>query len=180
MNLKLIVLNVVLFQVGWFACVLSAANGTPLYGALAAALILFVHLLMSSKFILELALLLIAMIIGTVWDSILVHFSLIRYEYGTLIVGTAPYWIIMMWALFASTLNISLHWLKDNMLVAFILGAISGPLAYYGGSRLGALEFKDATLALLALSIGWALFTPLLVKLSKTLDGFAPKKKSRI
>ena len=45
------------------------------------------------------------------------------------------------------------------------LGAIGGPLAFYAGNRLGAVEFSDFGAAMLALAIGWGALMPLLVLL---------------
>ncbi|HWR87050.1 MAG TPA: DUF2878 domain-containing protein, partial [Acidiferrobacterales bacterium] len=96
----------------------------------------------------------------------------LAYPSGTLIAGTAPHWIVALWMLFAITLNVSLGWLKQRLFVAMLFGAIGGPLAYLGGAKLGALSFAAPTAALIALTIGWALFTPLLVMLARRFDGF--------
>jgi len=76
--------------------------------------------------------------------------------------------------LFATTLNLSLAWLKRRVVLAAVLGAIGGPLAYAGGAELGALAFVHETTGLLAIGAGWALLTPLLVLLARRLDGFSP------
>ena len=85
-----------------------------------------------------------------------------------------------MWALFATILNVSLRWLKGRWAVAALAGAVAGPLAYYGGSRLGALQFGNEGVALIALSLGWAVFTPLLMALSERYDGYAPVLERRL
>ncbi len=78
-----------------------------------------------------------------------------------------------MWGLFATILNVSLRWLRGRWVMAALFGAIGGPLAYYGGHRLGALEFGNEIVALLALAVGWAVFTPLLMSLATRFDGYA-------
>ena len=88
----------------------------------------------------------------------------------------APYWIVAMWALFATTVNLSLRWLKGRLWLALILGAIGGPLAYFAGYRFGAVTFLESTTALILLSLGWALWTPLLVLASGRYDGYAPAR----
>lgn len=165
-------LNFILFQIGWFACVLSSANGHPSSGVLIALVIIAWHLWRSRRPSRELSLILVAMLIGTVWDSFLVWQSLLDYHSGILVPDTAPYWIIIMWGLFATTLNLSLGWLKQRLLLAGLLGAIAGPLAYFGGARLDALTMPRPLLAYLALAIGWAVFTPVLARLSRCLDGY--------
>jgi len=94
------------------------------------------------------------------------------YTSGIVINNTAPYWIIVMWGLFATTLNVSLRWLKNRTMLAAFVGAIAGPLAYYGGQKLGAVQFLDTEFAFIALALGWAVFTPLLMILSNNLDGY--------
>lgn len=172
-------LNVCLFQVGWFACVLSGAAHRPWIGALIAIGIVGFHLFRANLPEAELKLLLIAVGIGAVWDSLLVSLQWVHYSSGILLPNTAPYWIVLMWALFATVLNVSLRWMRGHWVVAALLGGVGGPLAYFGGQRLGALEFGDATAALAALALGWAVFTPVLLACSTRFDGYAPALPSR-
>ena len=166
-------LNFLLFQLGWFGCVMSSAAGQPLVGSAVAAAIIGWHLWRAQQPTREFYLILTAMLIGLVWDSLLVWQAWLHYPAGMLLPHIAPYWIIIMWALFATTLNLSLRWLKQHMILAIVFGAIAGPLAYYGGARLGAVDFVQPAYAFLALTIGWAVFTPLLVRLSNRFDGYA-------
>ena len=137
-----------------------------------AAVVIGYHLIRAVTPLYEFYLILIAMTIGVLWDSLLVMLSLLDYASGILIPNTAPYWIVVMWGLFATTINVSLRWLKGKYRLSIILGAIAGPLAYYGGERLGAVNFVDTSTALLALAVGWAVFTPLLIAISKNIDGY--------
>ena len=168
--MKNIILNIILFQVGWFACVLTAANNIAAVGALISVMILITHVKLSVNARKEIRIISIAMLIGLVWDSILVSTGLLNYQSGMVASFLAPYWIVLMWALFATTINSSLAWLKEKLIIAAIFGAISGPLAYYAGAKLGAVVFVSETNALIALSVGWAIFTPLLLLLSSTND----------
>lgn len=178
MENKNIVINIIFFQIGWFACVLTAASNQPLVGAIISLFIIVSHVLISKQYKQEIRIIVIAMIIGFFWDSLIVSTGLITYTSGMLSDFIAPYWIVLMWALFATTLNYSLSWMKEKLLLSIVFGAIAGPLAYYAGVKLGAVEFTNKFNALLALSIGWAIFTPLLLKLAsdkseqnKQLDG---------
>jgi len=88
-----------------------------------------------------------------------------------LIRGTAPYWIVLLWMLFAATLNLSLAWLKPRPLIAALFGAVGGPAAYVAGAKLGALTLTEPAAALPALAIGWAVLTPALARLAARGDG---------
>jgi len=172
MILSPMLVNFVAFQAGWFACVLGGAYQLPWLGTLLVSVIIALHLSRASLPRTELLLILIAIAIGSVWDSFLVWRGWLEYPSGTLIPNTAPHWILAMWGVFATTLNLSLRWLKGRWLIASLTGAIAGPLAYYAGARLGGVIFTDSAIALIALSLGWAVLMPLLVMLSQRLDGF--------
>jgi len=163
--------NVVAFQIGWFACVLGAAYGAPWLGIGVTALVVAGHLGAAARPGVEARLLVIVAVLGAIWDSVLVALGWIDYASGTIMPGAAPGWIVAMWVLFATTLNVSLNWLKGRDALAVAFGAIGGPLAFYGGAKLGAVSFPQPLFALGALAIGWALFTPLLTRLATRFNG---------
>jgi len=155
--------NFLAFQIGWLACVVAAAQGLPWLGTAIALLIVAGHIRYTQPRWPEIRLLLIAAALGAVADSVLASTGLLIYPSGILLPGTAPYWIIAMWMLFATTLNVSLSWLQGRRLLACVLGAIGGPLAYYAGHRLGGVEFAHPLWQpLLALALIWAVAMPLL------------------
>lgn len=166
-----LVVNFIVFQIGWLACVIGGAQLQPWFGTLFVLAAVAVHLGLAAKPVREVQLLLLVAVIGAVWDSLLVALGLAVYPSGTLIAGTAPYWIVAMWLLFATTLNLSLRWLKDRPLLAVMFGAVGGPLAYYAGSRLGGVYFPEPVTALITLSIGWAVILPILMQLSQRFNG---------
>jgi len=174
--MKKIVLNIILFQIGWFACVLTAANNQPFVGAIISLFIIVSHVLISKRYKQEIRIIVIAMVMGLFLDSLIISAGWITYTSGMLGNFIAPYWIVLMWALFATTLNYSLSWLKEKLLLSVVLGTIAGPFAYYAGVKLGAVEFINEINALVSLSIGWAIFTPLLLKLASN----KPEKNKQI
>jgi hypothetical protein len=168
------IVNALAFQLGWFACVLGGANQLPWAGTLVAALIVAWHLRRARRPAREFALLAAVGALGAVWDSLLVAAGWLVYPSGTLLTNTAPHWIVAIWVLFASTLNVSLRWLRGRWLAATLLGAAAGPLAYYGGAKLGGVIMAEPLPAFTALALGWAAFMPVLIGLSTRLDGMQP------
>jgi Protein of unknown function (DUF2878) len=167
--------NFLAFQIGWFACVLGGAHDLPWVGTGIAFVIVAWHLTRAARPKQELLLVLSAAAIGALFDTLLVWLGWFTYSSGTLIAGTAPHWMVALWMLFATTLNLSLAWLKRHLFVAALFGAIGGPLAYLGGEKLGALNFESPTAGLIALAIGWALLTPLLAMIAQRFDGFVSR-----
>ena len=160
-------LNILGFQIGWFACVLGAASHYPWWGVLVAVTVMTLHIARSNDLRSEARLLIAAMLIGIIFDSIplnlgWINFSPVHFWANDI----APPWMICLWGLFASTINISLIWLKDKIWLAALIGAVSGPLAYWGDSRLGGLEILNLNAAMIYLTIGWAIAVPLLLKIS--------------
>lgn len=168
-----ILLNFAACQLGWFACVLGGANDLALAGTLAVAVVVGMHLALAKRPAPEALLIAMAAAIGLAWDSALVALGLMKYPSGNFAAGLAPYWIVAMWALFATSLNLSMAWLKGRPRLAALFGAVGGPLAYLGGAELGGLEMPDPVLALGVQAVGWAVIMPVLTLLAERLNGFA-------
>ena len=163
--------NIIAFQIGWFACVLGGANHLAWLGALIALTLLTRHIATAEDALFEFRLIVIAMVIGLVFDSIpqslgWIQFAPVDFWPDAL----PPPWMVMLWGMFASTMNISLSWLKSKLWLAFILGAVAGPITYWSGTRFGALHLVQPLAAMIYLSIGWALAVPLLLKIAATKD----------
>lgn len=178
-----LIINFVLFQIGWFACVLGAAQQMPWIGVAVVMAIIIWHLTQAKQAKKELQLLLITLVIGGTFDQIMLNHQLISYQahgwhnlqnWNDLLV---PVWILALWAEFVTVLNVSLRWMKEmksrgRWLVAVLFGTIGGPLAYMGAQKLGAVTLNNWPVSYIALSVGWGLITPLLLKLSTKFDGF--------
>lgn len=169
-----LVLNFVAFQFGWFSSVIGGAQGLPWVGPLAVLAIVFLHLLNAPEKEKEFFLILSCGLIGAVFDSLLVVTGWVTYPSGMFTDVTAPYWIIAMWMLFGTTLNVSMRWLKRRWIVSGALGLVAGPLSYIAGQKLGGIVFVEQTSGLIALGIGWALIMPVLMRLSDHFDGYEP------
>jgi hypothetical protein len=164
-------LNFVAFQVGWFAAVLGAANNMPWAGPVVIAVVIGLHLRIVHKPRRELGLILICGLIGAVIDSLLVLAGWVSYPTGAIVDNAAPYWIIAMWMLFATTLNVSLGWLKPRKAIGAAFGLVGGPLAYYTGFKLGGIWFIDFEAAMIALGLAWGAVVPVLLVLAERFNG---------
>jgi hypothetical protein len=68
-----VIVNLLLYQAGWFACVLSAAGGRPWIGAVTVAFIVAWHLARAARPRPELALIGAAVAAGTAFETLLVQ-----------------------------------------------------------------------------------------------------------
>ncbi len=152
---------------------LGAANGLPWAGIAVAAAIVAWHALRARQPREELKLVALAVAAGALADSALAASGWVAFAPDVAAHALAPIWILAMWALFATTLNVSLAWLRPRLVLAGFHGALSGPLAYWAGARLGALELRQPVAALAALALGWAAILPGLLAAGRRLDGAA-------
>ena len=160
-------LNLVLFQAGWFACVLGAAWGYPWAGPAVVGIALLVRLAQSVERRREVLLLLCCVVLGFASDTALIAMGWILPIRGSVPAPWSPPWLVSMWANFGATLNVSLAFLKKRLLVSAVLGALGGPFAYYAGSRLGAISVPDPLWGgLLAVGAAWAVGLPAMVYLA--------------
>jgi hypothetical protein len=165
-----LLVNFIGFQVGWFACVLGAANDKELLGMIIALGIVIYHVVNQGDSRKELKLVLAATVIGLLWETWVLNLNILRYPSHPEALFWAPTWLIMMWALFATTINLSMGWLKDRWVLAVFMGAIFGPLAFVAGEKLGAVVFLDSTLSMITLAIGWGLLMPLLLWIAERIN----------
>lgn len=167
-------LNAALYQAGWVACTLGAANGLPWAGPAAAVAIIAWHLARAHRAAAELQLIAVAAVSGLVFETALLQAGWVAYPASSGAGVLAPAWMVALWALFATTFNVSLRILRERPVLAAILGAAGAPLAYYAGERLGAIDLVSPAPALAAIALGWAIATPSLMRAARRFDGFAP------
>ena len=66
---KNIIINFILFQIGWFACVVGAAKQMPWLGVMVVLAIVIWHLSQAKQPKLEVYLLILTLIIGAIYDQ---------------------------------------------------------------------------------------------------------------
>jgi hypothetical protein len=161
-----VVKNLVLFKLGWVACVMLAAAGKPLLATLAVTAVVAIHLVSVPVAVKEALLLMAACLMGLIWESILVSTGVLQYPGHAAESGLAPHWIVAMWVLFATTINHGLSWVKKHWAIAAVAGLLGGPMAFFGGMNVGAVEFSHTLASLAVIGAGWAVLLPTLVWIS--------------
>jgi hypothetical protein len=151
-------INLVGYQLVWFAAVIGAAHAQPLLGVAVAVLFAAWQLSVSKDAKADAFIMLLAVALGMAIDGGLQASSLLQYvspQPGLL----APAWILAIWAAFALTLNHSLAFLHGRTGLAALLGALGAPLAYLTAARgFGVVSFtQPAWRGLVALAFAWAL-----------------------
>lgn len=153
--MKKILINLALFQSGWFICVV----GGDVYAIVFTVAALFIHnwLVLSSP--VEWKLISIVVLVGCLWDVLMAQTGVISYGDPTLF--GIPVWLVCLWLLFATTFMHALFWMNQHLALAVIFAAIFGPASYWAGSKLTDAELGLPLMtSLLIMAVGWALLFP--------------------
>jgi len=143
--------------------VLGAADSKSWIGPAVVACILPLHVFMVAD---RLAMMKVIGLLGGVGylvDSVLGLAGVLEFQddnFGGRLL--APMWLLGLWLFFATTLGSSLSWLSSRPRLAAVLGAAFGPVSYYAGFNLGALQLGAPHLrSLFMIAIVWSLLLPL-------------------
>ena len=153
--MRRILLNLLIFQVGWFVCVL----GGNLYALIYTPLALIVHQRLVLEHVKEWYTIALVCTTGFLWDALMAVYGIINYTESDFI--GLPVWLICLWLLFATTFHHSLRWLSNQLWLAAIFAAIFGPLSYWAGSELSSAYIGLPVISsLLIIAAGWGLLFP--------------------
>ena len=151
-----------LLQAGWLAAVLGAAAGRPWLGPAVVAVLVVLHWIWIPGLDRwrEAELMIVLGISGTAIDSLQSGLGLIRFEAAPA-AWLCPLWISSLWVHFATTRSSLLAMLRGRPVLAALLGAVAGPLAYGAGVRLEAATFHpEPVWSLMSLAVVWGLILP--------------------
>jgi hypothetical protein len=154
------IINVAGFQAGWFAAVLGAGNEMPWLGLIVMPIVLLIHVLLSSERKAEITFIALAGFIGFWVDTLLVFAGVFTPIQYLLPKPLSPPWMVALWMGFATSMNVSLKKLHGRYPLLALLGAFGGPVAYYGGAKLGATVVIPGIADLLVLGVTWATAVP--------------------
>ncbi len=153
--------DVVCVQLGWWSCVLGAANGLAPLGPVVVGVLFVVQTwgLPSSDRRRAWFGALALGVAGTIVDSILGGLGLLSFE-GKHISGLSPLWMTVLWCHFVTVIP-TFAVLRPRLPLAALVGAVGAPLSYAGGVRLGAASFcPEPWLSLMALALVWGVALP--------------------
>jgi hypothetical protein len=162
--------NFILFQAGWFITLFSAAYGKPYLGVLFTVLWMIFHLSMvATKVKNEISFLVIVTMLAYLLESSLVISGFISYPEQAIIGVPAPIWMMALWVNLAATINYSLSWMKGRYFICSVFAAIAGPLSYFAGERIGAINLHG-TPSLIIISLMYGFVMPFLFWLNRLIN----------
>ena len=163
----------VIFQVCWFGSVIGAAGNLEWLGPLLVLVTVPLQIfLLTENYRAELLFVIVCVLAGFALETGMIASNVylpVHMKWGLL----CPPWMAALWCNFALLVSISLRWLQGKYSLAFFLGGLAGPVAYWGGGKLGAITVAASVWQGYApLAFVWALALPALVYLHNRMVRF--------
>jgi Protein of unknown function (DUF2878) len=162
-------INAAWFQIGWWACIIGASHGQEVAALVLCSVLVCLHLVYTDHMRQDIQLALIVLLIGIVTDSAFQCFSIISF-YGWSIGPLSPFWLWMLWLMFALTLRSSLAFLHSRLALSALLGLLFGPLTYLSGAKLGAAALDASHIHIALIALTWMVVLPATVLLSQKIS----------
>lgn len=164
-----IILTCGMYQAVWFASIFGAAHNRCYLGVIACAVMCIVHFLwVSTNRRSDTFLCVIAVATGLVTDTVVAWVGAMHFTQCTVYGPVAPPFMLALWIAFALVIRIALGWLDERYILAVVVGAIGGPLAYGAGAHIGAVTVADSLFyAYGIIALQWACVLPFLVYASR-------------
>jgi len=155
-----LIANALAYQVVWFSAILWGN-----LGAAVGCLLILILLVTSECWGDDLKMIGFLMFLGLLVDGTLQQVGFFTLRSPGLPI---PFWLLVIWLGLAMTINHSLSWPKDKLLLAALFGGLGGPAAYWGGTRLGAASFNwSLPSSLFLLAVVWSLMFPTIMLYSR-------------
>lgn len=172
------IINVLLMQVVWFACVL----GGNLWGWTAALIFFGIYQKMIGSLRKEWLCILTIAAIGFSVDCTISNLQLMIYpDKNTMNVMpsfissyippfiTLPGWMAALWLAFATMFLHGFQWLRHRPLLAAAAGAVLGPASYYAGAQLHGVKLgMILTSFFICYGLLWAIMMPLFGSIARS------------
>jgi hypothetical protein len=140
--------NIIGFNISWLGLVYLGNGFIPFV-----LLFLCFHFIKEAKTSREIIFTLTLSSIGILLDSILQIFGILNFAEQ----AHLPFWLIVLWVCFATTLCHSLTFLASSVWLQVIAGLLA-PLSYFAGNKFGAVQFGyPTTLTYAILASLWVL-----------------------
>lgn len=156
-------INFLLFHTCWMATAYGAGLGLAWLGPVFVIPALLLHLLLLEDGAREILFLVLAAVVGFLIEGGLFFLGVFQYAFHPEGFVLPPYWSFTLWLIFATLFHGSLYWIRGQVGVQVLLGAILGPFSYYSAAALDVIVFEwTGPWAVVTIAAVWGFLLPLL------------------
>ena len=143
------------FKVTWLGCVMGEIYISSYFGLIVGIIYLFIFFYFEKNKKSAFNIILIFSIAGYSFDSFLSYSDLYKIN-SDINFLFLPIWFLVLWPSFSSLLVNLFSFLKNNLIISILFGAIFGPLSYYAGIALGLVTIINYE-SFILMSLFWGL-----------------------
>ena len=157
MNKIKVFLTLTGYQLTWLACVFGENKfNLPALGIYVGIIFLFVFFYFCKNKIKFIKISLCISLPGYCFDTFMVYFSIYEFN-SSLVLGTLPSWMIILWLSFSTLFEEILTIFKKYKLFGIVLSGVLAPLTYYLGEPIGIISINNLYIFFLMMIIFWSL-----------------------
>jgi hypothetical protein len=149
-------IDLVLFQAAWFACVLATRSDFPHDLPLVGLILVLGRVIQAKRLRASLPFVCACALIGIFGDAVLVKLGFLRFEPYPDLLG-APLWMVALWLNFGLMLHPLFSWFVKSCPRALIGFSVGGAIAYYSGEKLEVLTLTMGWQSALAVGAEWGI-----------------------
>lgn len=155
----MVITQIILLNVLWFASILGAANGL-LMPAVAATTVLLAVIFIYQGFDQQDGKIIgLSVLMGLLIDGFLSSTCWLIYAmHGHQISFLPPVWIMLLWLGFGATIKTGMHWMFNSPMLGSLFMLIGAPLSYYSASRLGGVELIQLWPVMITIGVSWLVY----------------------
>ena len=155
----MVITQIILLNVLWFASVLGAANGLLMPAVVATSLLLAVIFIYQGFDSQDAKIIGISVLMGLLIDGFLSSSGWLVYAmHGHQVSFLPPVWIMLLWVGFGATIKTGMSWMFASPLLGSVFMLIGAPLSYYSASRLGGVELLQLWPVMITIGISWLVY----------------------
>ena len=149
------IFNLIGFKITWIACVMGEIYIDSYVGLIVGMIYLFIFFYFEKNKKRAFNIILIFSLAGYAFDSFLSYLDLYKIN-ADINFLFLPIWFLVLWPSFSSLLVNLFSFLKNNLIISILFGAIFGPLNYYTGIALGMVSLINYE-SFILMSLFWGL-----------------------
>tara|TARA_A100001011_G_scaffold1965_1_gene2349 strand:+ start:93 stop:605 length:513 start_codon:yes stop_codon:yes gene_type:complete len=143
------------YQITWLACVFGETKFSyPMLGFLVGIIFLLTYFYFNQNKQKFIKISLLISVPGYIFDSLMVYFQIYNFE-TTVMLGTLPLWMIILWLSFSTLFDEILIFFKNYKILGIFLSGILGPLTYYFGEPIGVININNFYFFIISMILFW-------------------------
>ena len=154
---KFNILNIVMFYIYWYLCLLGPSKEDYYLGPIVGLLYFCFHFIYTDNKMNDFKIFILCGTVGLLFESILHYTGFIIYK-GILInyFNIIPFWVLILWLGLGLTLLHSFKWFLNHHVISSIIGGLITPVIYLSAHKINSITLTcSLSYSYMILAVSW-------------------------